>query len=370
MIIQSRFASITTLILVLAAGRISAADGPGQFHRPPTKVVAANGEAGVLSPQGEFPGTVFFHEVSDVATEVRGKVLEVLFDEGDAVTAGQVLVRLDDELLRKDLGATQARLDRDRTFLEDAQVRLTRAEELVGGGLTPVEQLDATRFDVQALQFSVAEATAALARLETLLRKSSIVSPFDGIVIDRMTDVGEWKSEGSVIAVIARQNEYEVTIDLPETTVAFAQLGQKVELQISGGRVIGTIDAIIPRGDVATRTFPVKLHIESATPLLEGMTARARMPIGASVECLLLPRDAILNQLGANFVFTVQDGIAHKHSIEVVGYEGMTAGISAPDLGPGQLFIVKGHERLIEGDTVEVVPAIDAAAPTATSDGR
>ncbi len=365
-----RLVSVTLMVVALAAGRISAADGPPQFHRPPTKVIAAKGEAGVLAPQGEFPGTVFFKEVSDVATEVRGKVLEVHFEEGQRVAKGQLLVTLDDELLRKDLGATRARLDRDRTYLEDAQVRLTRAQELVGRGLTPAEELDSTRFNVQALQFSVAEATATLARLETIQRKSAIVAPFDGIVIDRVTDVGEWKSEGSVIAVVARENQYEVTIDLPEASVPFAHVGQQVELQIARQRVTGTIAAVIPRGDVATRTFPVKLHVESGAPLFEGMTARARMLIGASVECLLLPRDAILNQLGANFVFTVQDGVAHKHPVEIIGYDGMTAGVGAPDLGPGQLFIVKGHERLIEGDAVEIVPSIDPAAPAATSNAR
>jgi multidrug efflux pump subunit AcrA (membrane-fusion protein) len=148
------------------------------------------------------------------------------------------------------------------------------------------------------------------------------------------------------------------------------RLGQQIELRIGADQLTGEVTAIIARGDVATRTFPVKLKIETATPLLEGMTARARMPIGASVECLLLPRDAILNQLGANFVFTVQDGVAHKHPVQIIGYDAMTAGISAPDLGPGQLFIVKGHERLLEGDAVQVVPAIDPAAPAATSDAH
>ncbi len=346
--------------LMLTAGRISAADGPPQFQRPPTKVVTARGENGILAPQGEFPGSVYFKAVSEVATEIRGKVIEVNFEVGERVTKGQVLVRLDDELLRKDLGAAQARRNRDKTLLESAETRLTREQGLASSGLSPAEQLDDTRFQVQGLRFSVAATEAELSRLEAVIKKSSIVAPFDGIVIERPLEIGEWRTEGSPVATIARENFYEVVVDVPEASVIFAEPGREVELHIGSHRVVGKVVTVVPRGDIATRTFPVKLQVQTDVPLLEGMTARARMPIGASIECLLLPRDTILNQLGANYVFTVQDGIAHKHPVDIVGYDGMTVGINATDIGPGQLFITKGHERLLEGDPVEVVSAIDA----------
>ncbi len=350
------------LCVLLTAGRIGAADGPpAAFKRPPTKVVTAHGVNGILAPQGEFPGSVYFKAVSAVATEVRGKVLEVDFEVGEHVKKGQVLVRLDDELLRKDLGAAQARRDRDRTMLKSAETRLERAEGLVSGGLSPTEQLDDTRFAVQGLRFSVSATEAELARLEAVIRKSSIAAPFDGIVIERPLEIGEWRTEGSTVAVIAKENLYEAVIGLPETSVAFVTPGMSVELAVGTQTLTATVATVVPRGDIATRTFPVKLHIESEIPLLEGMTARARMPIGAHVECLLLPRDAIINQLGSNYIYTAQDGLAHKHPVQVVGFDGMTAGVLAPDIGPGQLFIVKGHERLLEGDAIEIVAASEAA---------
>jgi len=367
---ESRFALYTlALCVLLTAGRTSAADGPPKaFTRPPTKVVTTQGASGILAPQGEFPGSVYFKAVSAVATEVRGKVLEVLFEVGEHVKKGQVLVRLDDELIRKDLGAAQARRDRDRTLLKSAETKLERAEGLVSGGLSPTEQLDDTRFAVQGLRFSVAATEADLARLEAVIKKSSIVSPFDGIVIERPLEIGEWRTEGSTVAVIAKENLYEVVVELPETSVAYVTPGMPVELAVGARTVTGHVTTVVPRGDIATRTFPVKLQIESETPLMEGMTARARMPIGEQVECLLLPRDAIINQLGSNFVYTTQDGLASKHLVQVVGFDGMTVGVSASDIGPGQQFIIKGHERLLDGDAVEIVSTADAAqVPAAPS---
>lgn len=354
MIYRKRTVILTLLAAVLATGRIGAADGP-PFDRGPAKVVTAHAERGVLAPQGEFRGSVYFKEVSEVATEVQGKVNAVLIEEGQHVREGQLLVKLDDELLRKDLGAMEARLDRDRTELEDAELRLRRAQDLAKRGLMPTEQLDETRFDVQSLRYSVTATEAQVERVKTLIQKSAIYAPFDGVVLERMTEIGEWKNDGDTIAVIAREDIYEVVVDVPETSVPFMEPGMEVELNLGGETVTGTLRTVIPRGDIATRTFPAKIHVESDMPLYEGMAALARLPVGKRVESLIVPRDAVLNRQGNTMVFTVQDAFARQHYVDVVGYDGMKAGIVAPDLGPGQLFIVKGHERLQDGERVEVV---------------
>jgi hypothetical protein len=62
--------------------------------------------------------------------------------------------------------------------------------------------------------------------------------------------------------------------------------------------------------------------------------------------------------------------VAHKHLVEIIGYDGMTVGVAADDIGPGQLFITKGHERLIEGDVVEVVTSLDAVIAPASPEVR
>jgi len=88
-------------LALFVASSLGYADG-GPFDRGPAKVVATTGDAGVLAPQGEFRGSVYFVDVSDLATEVSGKVTAVFFEEGERVRQGQALVKLDDELLRKD----------------------------------------------------------------------------------------------------------------------------------------------------------------------------------------------------------------------------------------------------------------------------
>lgn len=321
----------------------------------PAKVVVGEAHEGVLSPQAEYRGSVYFKEVSDVATEVNGKVTAVRFEEGDHVRRGQLLLQLDDDLLQMDLGAVRAMLDRDRTELEDAIVRFDRAKDLVDQGLATPEQYDEYRFDVQSLRFQVIARQAELERIEAVIGKGSIYAPFDGIVLDRSSEVGEWKSAGDTIGTIALESEYRVVVDVPETTVVWVKKDEQVELLIGGEKIVGTVTTVIPQGDIATRTFPVKIRLESDRPLLEGMTVIARLPVGERVSSLMVSRDALLLKFGGNVVFTVRDGVAMQHFVDVIGYDGMYAGISSNELSATDTFIVTGHERLRSGDRVEVV---------------
>ena len=338
---------------------------PGQG---PSKVEVASAQDGILSPQSEFRGSVYFKEVSDVATEVNGKVTAVLFEEGQRVAKGQLLVRLDDDLLQKDRGAVKALLDRDLTVLEDARVRFGRERDLVDQGLSTTEQFDEFRFDVKALQYQVTSREAELDRIDEVIAKGSIHAPFDGIVLDRTTEVGEWRNAGDSIAVIALESEYRVVIDVPEMTVPWVRENDPVELLIGGETIKGSVNTVIPQGDIATRTFPVKIRIETDLRLYEGMTAMARIPSGERVACTLVPRDAVLLKFGGTVVYTVLDGVTQQHFVEVIGYQDGLAGISNPDLSSADTYIVNGHERLRSGDRVEVVGRVPAPVSAHDSD--
>lgn len=337
------------------------AAGSAQGQRPASKVVTATGQMGVLSPRAEFRGTVYFKEVSEVATEVSGKVVAVDFEEGQRVTKGQLLVRLDDALLVKDLQATKATRDRFQADLEDAEVRFGRAKVLVDDGLNPPQEGDELRFNVESLGHRVRSTKAEVARIETLIEKYSIHAPFDGIVLERKTELGEWRSIGDTVAVVARENVFDVMVDVPEVYLSWIVPGQTVGLTAGGRALEGKVVTVIARGDVATRTFPVKVRIEEDDPLYEGMAAIVQLPTGKETTCILVSRDAVLHQAGESVVFTVEGSIAKRHAVTVLGFQGLSAGIVAPGLNPQCAFIVKGHERLRGGDTVTVVSGVKFA---------
>lgn len=335
----------------------------------PAKVEVLSARQGILAPTATFRGTLYFTEVSEVAAEVSGKVVLVEFDEGQRVTEGQRLVRLDDTLLLKNTEALRATHNMHANNLEDARVRFDRAQALVQDGLATSEEADELRYRFQSLSYQLASTQAELERLETLIRKSTIYAPFDGVVIERQTDLGEWRREGDTVAVIAREHAFQIIVDVPEDNLRWIQIGSEASVRIGASEYAGRIETILPRGDIATRTFSVKIRIESERPIYEGMSANVDLPVGERTECVLIPRDAIINQRGENVVFTLDGKVARRSVINVLGYDGLEAGIDTAGLSADTLFIVKGHERLRDNASVEVVNAPPpSAAPRNTDD--
>ena len=102
---------------------------------PPAQVVVSEVTSGMIAPEAEFIGTVFYQEVSDVSAEVNGKIEEVFFEEGDRIKKGKPLVRLDSELLKKTIESTRASYEQVLAELESSNTDMRRVEGLYREGL-------------------------------------------------------------------------------------------------------------------------------------------------------------------------------------------------------------------------------------------
>lgn len=326
---------------------------PGGFG--PARVEAQLATKGTLTPTTEFRGTVYFKAISEVAGEAAGKIVDVHFETGQTVGAGDPLVTLDHALLDRELASIEATRQRYATDLRDAKVRFERAERLLADGITTTEQVDELRFRVESLQHQVASVAADIDRLKTLIGKYTIYSPFDGVVVERRSEKGEWLSAGGSVGTVARTGIYEVLANVPEQYLEFVELGGSTSLAIAGNEFTGEIETVLPRGDIATRTFSVKVIVETEENLLEGMSAMVNLPSGEATACVMIPRDGIVQLPNRKSVFTVVGNKAVEHTIEVLGYQGEYAGVESNGLQPGVEVIVKGQERLRDGAEVEVV---------------
>lgn len=326
---------------------------PGGFG--PSRVEAQPAIKGTLAPTTEFRGTVYFKAISEVASEVAGKIEDVHFETGETVEAGAALVTLDHSLLDRELASIEATRQRYSTELRDARVRFDRSEALLADGIATTEQVDELRFRVESLRHQVASVAADIDRLKTLIGKYTIYSPFSGVVVERKSERGEWLSAGTAVGTVARTGIYEVLANVPEQYLAFVNAGGPTNLVIGGEEYSGTIETVLPRGDIATRSFSVKVIVETERDLLEGMSAMVNLPTGAEISCVLIPRDGIVQLPNRKSVFTVAGNKAVEHSITVLGYQGEYAGVQSNGLQPGVEVIVKGQERLRDGAEVEVV---------------
>ena len=345
---------LTTLILSLSPV-FSDAQEKGPPGIPPAKVAVAPVSSGMVVPQSGFVGTVYYQEVSDIASEVEGLIETAAFEEGKEVKKGEPLVRLNADLLQKSIQSTRASYEKVIVDLEKARLDLQRSERLYKDGLAPEQEYDDQKFKVRGQEKMAESLRAEKERLEAGLVRKVIRAPFSGIVLQKKADTGEWLSPGSPVATIARSNVVDIIVNVPEEVLRFILPGQSVQIESGGREISGEFFTVIPKGDIATRTFPVKIRVQNNGSLMEGMDARVTLPIGKKRKSLLVPRDAVITLPGSTIVFAVTESKSKMIPVQVTGYDGKMAWIDSDLLGDGMDVVVKGNERLRDGQPVEIL---------------
>jgi len=323
---------------------------------PPATVVVSDLRVGVIAPEVEYVGTVYYPEVSDVAAESSGRIEGVHFEEGQRIKKRDLLVKINAELLEKTLQGAIASHEEVLTNLEKARADLSRIESLYQKRVVPEQLYDENKFKVQSLEKKASSLLADVERLKIELQRKSIQAPFDGIVIKKWVDRGEWLQPGSAVATLARDDVVDVVVEIPEGTMKLIRLGMDVNVKVLGEETTGKISAIVPRADIATRTLPIKIKIANTSSLVEGMEARVSLPSMDPRKGLVASRDAVINVFGTPVVFAVIDSKAKMIPVKVIGYQGSIVGIEGEGLSGGIKVVVKGNERLRDGQVVAPIP--------------
>jgi RND family efflux transporter MFP subunit len=336
-------AALAIFFLLGSTSTTGAQEGGG----PPPALVAVSGvRGGMVAPRTEFVGTVFYPEVSEVSSEVSGSVTQVNFDEGQRFRKGDVLVRLDADLLEKTLMSTRALHGQILADLEKATLDLKRIEELYRDESIAEQVYDENRYRVKSLEKKGESLKADVERLELELSKKTVRAPFDGVVIKKNVDRGEWLSPGTAVGTLARDDTMDVIVEIPGDVLPFVSKGGSVQIRVAGKEIRGRVTAIVPKGDIATRTFPVKIQVSNRYSLVEGMEAVVEIPSGRKEKALLFPRDALVTVMGQTVVFTVVDGRAKMVPVKVDLYVGKEVAVRTNGLKEGMEVLIKGNERV------------------------
>lgn len=400
------------------------ADGALVAQQPQAvPVMVARVERQELSLGQSFVGTVYPARVSDVGSAVDGRVVALPVVDGERVADGQPIAELLRGLLEIEKAGAVAELDRRRQVLaelragsrpeeiaqrraavqglearaEYARSRLDRLRRLADRGTSTADELldGETEFrQVEAelrgtraaldlaeagpREEQIAQAAAAVAtqeaeveRIDDQLGKHTIRAPFEGWVVERFTEKGQWLSRGGLVARIAELSRIEVEVQVPELAIASLVTGMDVRLEFDAARDqtwIGRVERVVPQADLLSRSFPVKVSLENrivnGQPVLRGgMLARAWLPVGKTGLVTVVPKDALVLGTGQPTVFAVDPATDQPGSGTVRAVPvslGATIGggveINGP-LEPGSLVVVRGNERLRPGMTI-TYPAI------------
>jgi RND family efflux transporter MFP subunit len=312
-------------------------------------------KAGRLAPQRQLVGTMRYGRVSALAAEVQGMVKEVSFQEGGRLRRGQVLLRLDTQDLEQELQALEATLRASEAELRRLEGDFRRIEALYSAGSVARQRYEQGLWALKAQQASAEALKARLRRLKIRLGKSTIRSPFDALVLRKHTEVGQWVAPGTVVATLAEDEQIEILVNVPQEMLPFIRPGQEVEFEALGRNGRAQVLAVVPRADVPSRSFPVRLRAPNPGGFFkQGMEAWVWLPAGRPVQAFLVNRDALLNLQGQWVLFVAQEGRARMVPVKLLGYEGRRAAVQAAALREGMLVVLKGQERLRDGQPIEL----------------
>jgi membrane fusion protein (multidrug efflux system) len=270
---------------------------------------------------------------ADVIAKVEGEIREVLVEEGDDVDEGQILARLDGDRLRLELNESQARLRKMQRDFE-------RNRELRKKGLLSEGDFEKLRYDLEALQ-----AAFNLARLE--LDYTQIRAPIAGIVSERYIKLGNTIRVGEPAFRVTSFDPLVAYMHVPEREYRRLGPGQPVQIEIdalAGQEIYAAVTRVSPVIDPATGTFKITIEIrDDERRIKPGMFGRMNIVYDRHADVLQVPRSAVIDELGSEFVYIVEDGKALKRFVQT-GYG-----------DAGMLEIVEGID---ESDKVVVVGQI------------
>lgn len=327
-------------------------------------------------------GTVQAYNSVSVRPRVDGELVEVLFEEGAQVKAGQLLARIDPRSYRAALNQAEGNLLERRAELKNAELDLKRYQGLYAEDSIAKQTLDSQQASVEQLRGSLKSLEAQVAEARLKLDFTEVRAPIDGRLGLRQVDVGNLVSSGDAtpLVSIAQTAPITVSFTLPEAELpaVLARYRQGAALAVEawdrGERnrlAEGVLASLDNQIDTATGTVRLKARFENADErLFPNQFVNVRLRVDTRREALLLPAEAVQFGNSGTFVYVV--GADDKVEVRPVRVETGNGeqSLIAEGLAAGEKVVLEGTDRLRAGSTVEVVegafkPATPPAAPGA-----
>jgi RND family efflux transporter MFP subunit len=327
---------------------------------PPSPVRYTEAREYPLRRSVQLPGSVEALRVSTVASEIAGLVVQFSAREGTSVQKGQPLAQLRRENLGLGLRAAEAQLQEDEARLKSAERTLERARDLFNSKDFSQKQLDDATFEFNAWQGRVQRLRAEIDRIKDDLERHTIRAPFNGVVVRKHTEVGEWVAQGGPVVEVQALDELEVGVDVPERYFSNIKPGTRTQVTVeslSGLQVQGRVSAIIPRADPQARTFRLKVRIPNPGGRVSvGMLAQISLPEGDPYRATVVPKDAVVAQGQQKYIYLV-NGSNTVSAVPVQTGAGVGSWVEVQgQLRAGQKVITRGNERLMPGQPVQAQP--------------
>lgn len=279
-----------------------------------------------------FLGTFDPFRQNIIGSDGAGKVIRLGFQEGDKVSEGQFLAKLDDEMLNIQLENAEIGVEGQRN--DDA-----RNSHLVKENVVTGVQSEKTKLALKSAETQVKQ-------IKKQLKNATLTAPFSGVVTKKMIDLGSVISAGTPILELTDISSLKLNVSVPERDILKFKEGQQVTVNVDvyGNKAFtGKISNIGIKAD-ASHNFKVEILIKNnpGSPIMAGMYGSVKLGNSKTITALSIPRKALVGSSKQPKVYVVRNGKA-----KLIPF---TAGTSDGDfievidgIGKNDIVIVKGQ---------------------------
>jgi RND family efflux transporter MFP subunit len=319
--------SVAAAVAALGAGNLFFGREEGHAGAAKTEepVTAATVTAEPVSIDSEVSaaGALSSKNTSVLSSKVMGRVIELRANEGDYVSEGILLLRIDS-------GEIAAQAIQAQAAYNNAKLNYDRMK-----GLYDAKASTQVEMDQATLGLETAE--AGLKAAKAMESYTTIAAPISGQIVEKRINLGEMALPGQPVLKIEDNRNLRLEVTVREQDILNIRPGKSVRVQIDampGKNIAGKVSQVVPAADVRTHSFIVKIDVPSEKGLITGMYGRAFFSTGKR-EAILVPKSALVEMSGISGVYIVsaegkaafqmvQPGEEHGGSVEVL--TGLRAG--------------------------------------------
>ncbi len=358
----------TAFVLVCSALVLAACSKPAPPEEPVRAVKVITVGTDSFTANYEFAGEVKAQVESRLGFRVGGKIIKRQAELGQQVRAGQVLAQLDPQDYKLAADAARAQVAAAATQRDLAAADFRRYKELKDQNFISGAELERRDTTLKAAQAQLEQAQSQLAVQGNQANYAALVADRSGVVTAVEAEAGQVVAAGTPVLRIAADGPRDVVFSVPEDKVAAIKVGTPVKVRVwsQPGELSGRVREVSASADPATRTYPVKVALDTKEPPVLGATVYVQpQGLGATNQQVIKLPTSALRQEGKNSAVWVLDKASmtvKSQIIQIATADGNEA-VIASGLQPGMLVVSAGVHVLSPGQKVTIYQPKAAVAP-------
>jgi RND family efflux transporter MFP subunit len=315
-------------------------------------------------------GYVVAQRQASIASKATGRLVYLGYEEGDKVTKGDIIARIESGDVEAGLAQAKAGLSVARAELNDAEQSLGRAKKLITSGSISQAEFDAVQARYDRVLASIESASASVKAADVQLENTLIRAPFSGTILTKNADVGEvvapfaaGASSRVAVVTIADMSSLEVEADVSESNIDKISYKQTCEIILDAypdKRYKGFVNKIVPTADRAKATVLTKIRFDDKdSRVLPEMSAKvyfvsaSATPSTSSGAKIAVDARAVTARENVRVVFVLEAGSVKMRTVEIGEAMGSMIEVRS-GLRSGEKAILSPSERLIDGMKVKI----------------